>query len=229
MTFARPRRVERDDPPPETAARRRLAPDERERQIVNEAIRFFAEVGFEGQTRELAKRLGVTQPLLYRYFPTKEDLIERVYREVYLDRWKPEWQSWIKDRSSPVAARLKRYYKDYHRTILTYEWVRIFLFAGLRGVDINRRYLKIVRERIFEAMCVELRREFGLPGVVAKPIREGEIELIWGLHASVFYFGLRRFVYGLTVPDDIDPMVEAEIDIFMAGLPAVLPRLVDGR
>ncbi len=54
--------------------------------IVREAVSFFAEHGFEGQTRELARRLGITQPLLYRYFPDKAALIDRVYREVFLDR-----------------------------------------------------------------------------------------------------------------------------------------------
>ena len=49
--------------------RRRLPPAEREREIVRGAISFFAQVGFEGGTRELAERLGVTQPLLYRVFP----------------------------------------------------------------------------------------------------------------------------------------------------------------
>ncbi len=62
--------------------RQRLSPGEREQQILDEAISFFAEVGLSGQTRELAQRLGVTQPLIYRYFPTKQDLIERVFEEV---------------------------------------------------------------------------------------------------------------------------------------------------
>ena len=52
----------------EKSRRQRLTPEQRERQIVDGAIRFFAEVGFEGQTRELAKRLGITIPpsILYR-------------------------------------------------------------------------------------------------------------------------------------------------------------------
>ena len=69
------------------------ATQERERLIVEEAVRFFAEVGFDGQMRALAERLGVTQPLLYRYFADKEALIERVFDEVYMKRWRPEWES----------------------------------------------------------------------------------------------------------------------------------------
>ena len=66
--------------------RQRLGRDERERLIVEGAVRFFAEEGFEGQTRRLAARLGITQPLLYRYFPSKRALVERVYQEVFVRR-----------------------------------------------------------------------------------------------------------------------------------------------
>src|ERR1700739_1778532 len=72
-----------------TPKQQRLDPAEREAIIAREAVSFFAEHGVAGQTRELAKRLRITQPLLYRYFPSKEALIERVYQEVFVGRWKP--------------------------------------------------------------------------------------------------------------------------------------------
>src|SRR3982751_202114 len=98
---------------PAPPARRRLRPDERERLIVAEAVKFFAEVGFEGHTRDLARRLNITQPLLYRYFPSKDALIDRVYQEVYLTRWKPSWEALIEDRTQPLEQRLIAYYRDY--------------------------------------------------------------------------------------------------------------------
>lgn len=209
-----------------TEKRLRLLPDEREKQIVTAAIRFFAEVGFDGQTRELAKRLGVTQPLLYRYFPTKQDLIDRVYHDVYLNRWKPEWQDWIKDRSQPVAARLKRFYIEYYPVIVNYEWMRIFFQAGMRNVGFNQRYLKLVRERIFLVLCEEVRHELKLPTVKAKPVGPAELELYWGLHGSIVYDGIRQYIYGVTVPPEPNAVIEAKVDIFLAGLKPVLRKLV---
>ena len=79
----------------ETSVTRRLAPEVRERQIVLKAVEHFATHGFSGSTRELARQLGVTQPLLYRYFPSKEALIDRVYDEVY--QWDSSWEHLIKD------------------------------------------------------------------------------------------------------------------------------------
>src|SRR6266704_4117545 len=55
----------------------RLAPEVREHQIVLKAMDHFATHGFSGSTRELARQLGVTQPLLYRYFPSKETACRR--------------------------------------------------------------------------------------------------------------------------------------------------------
>ena len=73
-------------------ARVRLTREAREKLIVEGAIRFFAEVGFGGQTRELSRQLRMSQSLLFKYFPTKSHLIDRVYEEVYLSRWNPYWE-----------------------------------------------------------------------------------------------------------------------------------------
>src|ERR1700753_1013090 len=96
----------------EKPPRRNMRAAERERFIVDEAIKFFAEQGFGGQTRELAKRMGVTHSVIYRYFPSKEALIERVYEEVYLSRWSPTWRGLIVDRTLTLQARLSRFYLE---------------------------------------------------------------------------------------------------------------------
>jgi AcrR family transcriptional regulator len=80
----RPERVRPDRSAPER--RRRLSPEDREKEIVDGAIQFFAEVGFDGGLRELAQRLGITHQNLFRYFPAKDALIDRVYKDVYLSR-----------------------------------------------------------------------------------------------------------------------------------------------
>src|SRR4051794_15582071 len=52
--------------------RRNMRAVERERLIVDEAIRFFAERGFDGEMRELAIRIGIAHSAIYRHFPSKE-------------------------------------------------------------------------------------------------------------------------------------------------------------
>jgi len=87
---------------------KRLAPNLRAEQILKGAIRFFAAHGFSGQTRELANELGISKGLLYRYFPSKEALIESVYQEVFLRRWSPTWQSVLTDRNRPLIEQIGR-------------------------------------------------------------------------------------------------------------------------
>jgi len=211
------------------AARRRLPPAERERQIVDGAIRYFAEVGFDGGTRELARRLGITQPLLFRYFPTKDDLIDRVYEEVYLSRWKEEWPEGLKDRSVSLEDRLVRYYADYGASIFDYEWVRIFMFSGLKGEPINRRYLEIVRDRILCVICAELRHDLGLPDPTDLPVSKEEIDLYWSLQGSIFYVGVREWAYQEPAPEDLNVYIRRTVRTFLGGVEPVLRELLLAR
>ncbi|WP_419688846.1 TetR/AcrR family transcriptional regulator [Burkholderia theae] len=202
---------------------RRLAPEARERQIVEKAIEHFATHGFSGSTRELARQIGVTQPLLYRYFPSKEALIDRVYDEIYT--WNPDWEKLIADRAVPLQERLVAFYRAYAQTILRREWIRTFIFAGLSREGFNTRYLSRLRERVFLPVLRELRHEYDLATPATEAQRNAEIELVWSLHASIFYFGVRKWVYGLPVPDDLDTEIERLVDAFLHGTPATLKQL----
>jgi AcrR family transcriptional regulator len=204
------------------ATGRRIAPEERERMIVREATRFFAEHGFEGQTRELARRLGITQPLLYRYFPDKQALIDRVCQEVFQDRWSPQWQAWIGDRSCPLPERLTRFYQDCARVILTYEWVRLYVFSGLKGVDTTRRYADALFGRVYPSVIGEIRMAQSAQPLAESPMTDAEAERLWSLHGAIFYLGVRRWIYQLPVPADQDAAVAARVAAFLADAPGAL-------
>ncbi|MCB4768559.1 TetR/AcrR family transcriptional regulator [Ancylobacter sp. Lp-2] len=213
----------------ETRPRRRnMRAPEREQAILDEAIRFFAEQGFEGQTRELAKRMGITHSAIYRHFPSKEALIERVYEHVYLSRWKSSWGPLIADRSRPVGQRLEQFYREYVEQVFDHDWVRIFVFSGLRSVDITSRYLDMVRREVIEPACAELRAEFGLPEVSEAPLSERETEMFWGLHGRIFYIAIRRYVYQAPAPRDLDEIISDAVRIFVIGAREVLPEIVRG-
>ena len=222
----RPPRRPRSAAPKPPAARRRLPRAERERHIVDEAVRFFAEVGFGGDTRELAKRAHVTHALLFRYFPSKEALIERVYQEVYLGRWNPQWEQLIEDRRLPLRERLERFYLLYAQTILSYEFVRLLMFSGLRGASMTRRWFARVGERIVKPICRELRLAHGLADEDRVPLTQTEVELVWGLNSRVFYFGVRKFIYGMPVPRNLQQLIGAEVHTFFDGVGPTLQEIV---
>jgi AcrR family transcriptional regulator len=187
--------------------RRRLAPDQRRQMIVDAAVTFFSQVGLDGTTRELSQRLGVTQSLIYNYFTSKADLVEAVFEKVYLDRLSPDWPALIADPSLPVRERAKRFYGEYTRAIFTYEWMRIFMFSGLAGAELNRRYLGHLSKLILEPLCAEM-------AVSARGSGHPQMEDIWNLHGGIVYIGIRKFVYFVPTPDECIPAVNAAIDRF---------------
>lgn len=222
----RPIRKRTDTGSKSAPKRRNMRAADRERAIVDEAIRFFAEHGFEGQTRELAKRMGITHSAIYRHFPSKEALIERVYQEVYLSRWSPDWGSMIRDRSLSLEARLTRFYLDYVERVFEYNWVRIFVFSGMKSFGITGRYLDIVRREIIEPAAAELRHDLKLPDAKSHPLSERETELFWGLHGRIFYLAIRKFIYETPIPPDLDAIVRDAVQTFMDGAKMTMPKLL---
>jgi AcrR family transcriptional regulator len=117
---------------PDAAApvRRRLDAREREEQIVAGATEFFARRGLDAQMRELAAELGIAHTLLYHYFPTKRQLIERVYEETIAGRWESRWEKLLDDARRPVPDKLQAFYREYLPAILTPEWLRILVHSS---------------------------------------------------------------------------------------------------
>ena len=169
------------------AKQRRLSPDDRRKEFVAKATEFFSDEGFGGGTRALARRLGVTQPLLYRYFPSKDDLIKEVYRTVYLEPLETGWEKLLADRSRPLRDRLLEFYTAYTDAIFTRKWLRIYLYAGLKGLDINRWYVGMVRDKILARIIRECRHQAGLRSKQTDSSRGGT-----GLGAPRWNFLLRR-------------------------------------
>jgi AcrR family transcriptional regulator len=205
---------------PRPDGRVRLNPEDRKKLIVEEAIRYFAEVGFDAGTRPLAVRLGITQPLIFRYFPNKNDLIEAVYQEVFLSRWRIEWEALLADRTRPLRDRLIEFYKGYTEVISNSRWMRIFLYSGLRGLDLNRWYINFVEERVHRKVCLEIRAEKGLK--LEGPVTGKEIELYWVFHGGIFYHGVRQFAYGVSVHLPVEEFIGASIDSMLAGMQAAV-------
>ncbi len=196
-----------------------LSAEAREQQIVEMAIDYFSEYGFQASTREIAKHINITQPLLYRYFKTKNDLIERVYKEVFLDQWRGEWQIDLQSREIPFRDRLKNYLIDYCNSILDRNWIRIFLLGALNDQTINKRYLAMLQERTFPIILNELYASIGIESSDERN-RALDNEILWSFHSSFFYIGVRKYVYQLEVPENIEEIIDARVNAFLDGAEA---------
>ncbi|MEM8657996.1 MAG: helix-turn-helix domain-containing protein, partial [Pseudomonadota bacterium] len=197
--------------------RQRLAFEDRRRDFIEKAIAYFAEEGFESSTRELARRLGVTQPLLYRYFPSKDDLIAEVYTTVYINRWREEWGVLLRDRNQPLRARLDAFYHAYTDVVFQSDWMRIFLFSGLKGVDINLRYLELVRDRILVPIVEEVNADAGHTDRTAT---EPQLETAWVMHGGIFYSGVRSVIYDAAPIENKSFVIRTSLDAFLPQIRA---------
>jgi AcrR family transcriptional regulator len=199
-------------------ARRRMNTADRKRQILDRAIQFFARYGIDGQLRNLTKELGVTHTLLYHYFPTKDALIQEVYKEVFESRWKPEWEQLLDDEKRTPEEKFIAFYIDYSNTVLTYDFVRILIFSGLSDHSISDRFFELIRLRLLPRLIRETRK-YCNRSLNTKP-SERELEFLMGLHGGIFYIGMRRWIYGQAIyaadiPDTQEEIIRDRVQSYL--------------
>jgi AcrR family transcriptional regulator len=88
MTTSQHRRAVATKPAP------RMRKADRKRQLLAQAKQLFVTLGYQNTTtQKIAQAAGVTEPVLYRHFPSKKALFLEVLREIReatLSRWETE-------------------------------------------------------------------------------------------------------------------------------------------
>ena len=89
-----------------TRGRRRLSAAARRELIERAATEVFAERGYAGASiDEIARRSGVTPPVVYDHFASKLALFTRLLERRATSCWRCGWRSW---RPAPPAVRRAR-------------------------------------------------------------------------------------------------------------------------
>jgi TetR/AcrR family transcriptional regulator len=144
------------------AGSRLLNRDKVEKTILLEAVRLFAESGFEGSSiATVAERAGLSKQNLMYYFPTKQALYQRVLDNV-LDDWLARMASLANGDKAPqdvlrayVAAKL-RFSREQPLASRVYA-LEVIGGAKLYGEQIRRRVVPLLRADIavFERWIAE--------------------------------------------------------------------------
>lgn len=198
----------------------RLSSADRYRDILSGAIAYFAEAGLAGDTVGLAKRLGITQPLLYRYFESKEALIGRVFEETFLTNWNPLWEEILTNAAVPLPERLLAFHRDFARVHLQRDRVRLSVFFALGGWDMSP-YFRLMWQQVYVPIATGLRQYAKADTPTKRPLRDTEIELAKGVIEKIQYYGIREWIYDLPVPK-LDPIIEAGVYGMLEGAPAAM-------
>jgi TetR/AcrR family transcriptional regulator len=144
------------------SGRRHTHREEVEGAILREAVRLFAERGFEGTPiAEVAERAGLSKQNLMYYFPTKQALYKRVLDDV-LDAWLERMASLANPDQDPanvlrayVAAKL-RFSREQPLASRVYA-MEVIGGAKLYGEQIRDRVVPLLRQDIavFERWITE--------------------------------------------------------------------------
>lgn len=199
--------------------RKRLSHAERRAQILRHAEDFFAEHGLEAQTRALAEACGVSQRLLYHFFPTKAALLDEVYKDAILGPFKAVWFAQLSDRSRSVEARLCAFYADYFRAILTRKWLRLFLYSSLAEGRMAPDYITSIVMRLMATIVEETAHEQGVRMPQDKALVH---EIGWTLHGAVSHFAIRRHLYRASQSVPPETVINMHVRAFLAGFAALV-------
>ena len=161
----------------------RMSGGQRRDVIINAAIRLFAERGFEGTTtKELARAVGVSEPVLYRHFHTKNDLYAAI-----IESKAAEGEELLKSRLGPFAdsdddhgfftaladIMLEQFQRDP-------AYVRLLLFSALERHELGRLFYE--RQIHF---CFNFVREY-----IRRRMRQGAFRKMNPNIAARAFFGM---------------------------------------
>ena len=207
---------------------RRLAA--REQTILDAAQSIASESGMGAvQIAPVADRADIAAGTVYRYFPSKQDLINAVFDAVFMGRFDENWITLLRDPGTPLRERFLRFYELYAKATYRPEWIRIYMYAGLADMGWNRNYMTVVRKKLLNVMCEELRAAL-VPAKLLKDapaITGREIELVWNLHGSMFYWGVRQNIFNSKSAASFEVRTADAIDLFLSGAAVHYPLILE--
>jgi AcrR family transcriptional regulator len=201
--------------------------DERSRQILDAALELFAENGFATTLQAIADRVGITQPLVHRYFPTKSKLLDAVKDELLQAHWNPEWHHILSDRTRSLPVRVTHFYEDYLNVICQRVWYRGFLHVAVQDPRFAQIYQSNLISGVLTAILAETRHDFGHPGPSRIPFRERELELASGMHSALVAVGFRMFIYDIAAPRDFPAIIRDQVTGYVLAAERVMRELHD--
>ena len=196
----------------------RVAARDRRLQIMEAAKELFARQGLEGTTtREIAERARVNEAIIFRHFPSKEDLYWAIIdRESELAGWQPALR-----RQLSSAAGDREIFTSIAEDILTRRakdssLSRLLLFSALENQERSQRFFQTHVVAYYELIAEYIGRR----------IQQGTFRAVNPLLAArgfvgmIVYHSLIQEIYGAQRYQDFDvkEVSETLTDIWLGGM-----------
>ena len=192
---------------------------QREEQILRIAEEVFAERGFQATTMEdIAERVGVTKPLIYEYFGSKEGLLSACITRARTQLRVATEAAW---QGVGAEAPLEVVFRAGVRAFFEFidEHANAFVLIQQEGAVASQAspLIESIREQQSAATMATFRKAPALAGVPDR-LLEGYVEVIIGACERVAVWRTRR--PGVSTQDATDIVVST----VWTGLAALLPH-----
>ena len=198
----------------------RLPASDRRRQLVETALDFFSRKGYGGATtKEIAAAAGVTEAIIFRHFPSKQDLYNAVLDHYHntgsFSECIAQWKSCMErnDDEGLVRAIVEKIIESYRRDLRGH---RVLLFAALEGHETGLEHNRQISFPIFELLCQYVARRQsegalrgGNPGAVVAAVA-----------GMASHYATMTQMFGFSVNSNDRQMADSFVDIVMHGIQA---------
>lgn len=153
-----------------SATRSRLPAAERRAAVVDAALRVFGAGTYSGATTaEIAREAGVTEPILYRHFKSKQELFVAIVRDVS-DTTMKGWEAMIAAMSDP-AEKIRRVAEAIPEHIKKHDDAYHVLHGAL-SVSRDKKVVAVMKEhyRQIEEFFAKLISDGQKAGVFARSV-----------------------------------------------------------
>jgi len=196
----------------------RFTAEDRKHQILQVATELFAKRGYEGTTtREIAKRARVNEAIIFRHFPTKEDLYWAVIDAKCAAKAGLQAMVSILDAGDDLRTTfinlaetmLRRREKDP-------SLMRLLLFSGLENHRLSQRFFETYIVDYYEILGEHIRKR-----IAAGEFREINPQIAArGLLGMLVYHSMVQDIFGANrfQTFDLHDVAEDLTDIWLRGM-----------
>jgi TetR/AcrR family transcriptional regulator len=137
----------------------RLSATDRRQQILEVASAIFARKGYQGTTtREISKEAGINEALLFRHFPSKENLYWTLIEELCTAHGRRDRVKRILERDGSDAEVFEAVACEFlTRTERDRELTRLLWFTALENHELSARFFNTFVAEYFEALASHIR------------------------------------------------------------------------
>ena len=196
----------------------RLAASDRRRQLVETALDLFSRKGFGGTTtKEIAAAAGVNEAIIFRHFPSKQDLYNAVldyhHETAEIAECLAEFKLFMErnDDEGLFRSIIERILQAYRKDLRVH---RVLLFAALEGHETGLAHSRSLKIPVFELLSQYIARRQSEGAI--RPYSPGAV--IAAVAGMATHYATMTQMFGYSINSTESEIAGAFVSILMNGI-----------